>query len=133
MAPEKWNEVGRIWDADHGLLDQEQVKQCRRADASEPLRSPIPTRMISNGEYMPIAQTDQQKRVEVRLEELSHSASKQLGVTRRQFLASSGGVAAALLAMNDVFGQVFQVSPVEMFEVGCLRAGQRAPRPVRLR
>ena len=116
MAPEKWNEVGRIWDADHGLLDQEQVNQCRRADVSEPLRSPIPTRMISNGEYMPIAQTDQQKQVEARLEELSDSASKQLGVTRRQFLASSGGVAAALLAMNDVFGQVFQVSPVEMFE-----------------
>ncbi len=116
MASEKWNEVGRIWDADHGLLDQEQVKQCRRADVSEPLRSPIPTRMISNGEYMPIAQTDQQKQVEARLEELSDSVSKQLGVTRRQFLASSGGVAAALLAMNDVFGQVFQVSPVEMFE-----------------
>ena len=96
MAPEKWNEVGRIWDDDHGLLDEEQVNQCQRAEVSEPLRSPIPTRMISNGEYMPLAQTDEQKQVETRLEELADSASKKLGVTRRQFLASSGGMAAAL-------------------------------------
>ena len=116
MAPEKWNEVGRVWDGDHGLLDDEQVKQCERADVSEPLHSPIPTRMVSNGEYMPIPQTDQQKKVEARLGELADSASQKLGVTRRQFLASSGGMAAALLAMNEVFGRVFNVSPIEMFE-----------------
>ena len=107
---------GRIWDEDHGLLDETQIKQCRRADSAELLRSPIPTRMVSNGEYMPIAQTDQQKQVETRLEKLADSASKKLGVTRRQFLASSGGMAAALLAMNEVFGRIFKVSPIEMFE-----------------
>ena len=87
------------------------MNQCQRADVSEPLRSPIPTRMISNGEYMPIEQTDQQKQVETRLEELADFASKKLGVTRRQFLASSGSMAAALLAMNEVFDHVFKVSP----------------------
>ena len=116
MARAKWNEVGRIWDDDHGLLDEAQVGECNRADTSEPLRSPIPTRMVSNGEYMPIPQTEQQKRVEARLDELSEAASRKLGVSRRQFLASSGGMAAALLAMNEVFGRVFDVSPVEMFE-----------------
>src|SRR5262249_55624800 len=97
MSRAKWNESGRVWEEDHGLLDAEQVSKCKRADVAEPLRSPVPTRMISIGEYMPAPQTDQQKRVEARLEELADEASKKLGVSRRQFLAGSGGMAATLL------------------------------------
>ena len=66
--------------------------------------------MISNGEYMPVPQTDQQRRVEARVAELAEAASKKLGVSRRQFLAESGGTAAALLAMNEVYGRFFSVS-----------------------
>ena len=58
MPVEPWNESGRVWEEDHGLLDAEQVARCQRADVAEPLRSPVPTRMISNGEYMPVPQTD---------------------------------------------------------------------------
>ena len=111
-----WNESGRLWEEDHGLLDAEQVAQCERADVAEPLRLPIPTRMISNGEYMPVPQTEQQQRVEARIEELADAASKKLGISRRKFLRSSGGMAATLLAMNDVFGRFFNVSLIEMFE-----------------
>src|SRR5215472_15398321 len=53
MTRAKWNESGRVWEEDHGLLDAEQVSKCERADVAEPLRAPVPTRMISNGEYMP--------------------------------------------------------------------------------
>ena len=116
MAVDRWNEEGKFWLEDHGLLEKEQVAQCARADEAEPFRSPVPTRMISNGEYMPIPQTAQQQRVEARVRELTESASKKLGVTRRQFLASSGGMAAALIAMNEVFGRMFDVDPLEMFE-----------------
>ncbi len=111
-----WNESGRVWENDHGMLDADQVAQCERADVAEPLRSPIPTRMISNGEYMPVPQTEQQKRVEARVEELAGEASDKLGITRRAFLRSSGGMAATLLAMNEVFGRFFNVSLVELFE-----------------
>ena len=128
MAIEKWNESGREWEEDHGLLDAEQVAKCSRADVAEPFRSPIPTRMISNGEYMPVPQTDKQKRVEARIEELSADASKKLGVDRRQFLRSSGGMAAAMLAMNEVFGRFFNVSLVELFEPAAY--GQRARRRI---
>jgi hypothetical protein len=65
---------------------------------------------------MPASQTDQQKRVETRLEELADEASQKLGVSRRQFLAGSGGMAAALLAMNEVYGAFFNVSPAELYE-----------------
>ena len=112
----KWNESERIWDDDRGLLDEKQVAKCKRADVAEPLHSPIPTRMISNGEYMPVPQTDRQERVEARIQELAEAASKRLGISRRKFLASSGGMAAALLAMNEEFGQMFDVNRVEMFE-----------------
>jgi predicted TIM-barrel fold metal-dependent hydrolase len=116
MSKEKWNEAGRVWEEDHTWLDEAQQSKCDRAHESEVFQSPIPTQMISNGEYMPAPQSSQQKHVEHRIRELSESASKKLGVDRRRFLASTGGMAAALLAMNEVFGHFFDVSPIEMFE-----------------
>jgi uncharacterized protein len=116
MATNKWNESGRTWLEDHGLLDDSQVEQCARADAAGLFRTPIPTRMISNGEYMPIAQTTQQKEVEARIMALADTASRKLGIDRRRFLAGSGGMAASMLAMNQVFGQVFNVTLEELYE-----------------
>src|SRR5439155_27317822 len=110
------NESGRLWEDDHGLMQADQVDQYERADIAVPLRLPIPTLMISNGEYMPVPQTEQQQRVEARIEELADAASKKLCISRRKFLRSSGGMAATLLAMNDVFGRFFNVSLIEMFE-----------------
>jgi len=63
----------------------------RRGDE---LRSPIPTQVVSNGEYFPLAQTLQQRQVEARIAELAGEASRRLGMSRRRFLASSGGMAA---------------------------------------
>src|SRR5437867_6974328 len=116
MPMKKWNENGRVWEQDRGLLGEEQVAKCERADVAEPLQAPIPTRMISNGEYMPVLQTEQQRRVEARVEALADEASNRLGISRRKFLHSSGGMAATLLAMNEVCGRFFKVSLVEMFE-----------------
>lgn len=116
MSLNRWNEEGRVWEPDHGLLDDGQIAKCARADEDESLRSPVPTCMVSNGEYMPVPQTRQQKQVQARIAELADSASTKLGVDRRRFLASSGGMAAALIAMNEVFGHFFNVDPIEMFE-----------------
>jgi len=114
----QWNEIGRVWEEDHGMLDEEQVAKCERADVTESRDggTPIPTRMISNGEYMPVPQTEQQRRVEARVEALADEASQKLGISRRKFLHSSGGMAATLIAMNEVFGRFFNVSLIEMFE-----------------
>src|SRR5260221_11049260 len=109
MPVEPWNESARVWEEDHGLLDAEQVARCRRADVAEPLRSPVPTRMISNGEYMPVPQTDEQKRVEARVEELADEASDRVGISRRQVLGGAGGLAAARLPLERGAGGVFQV------------------------
>ena len=97
-------------------LSDEQLAQCTPADETDAYGLPIPTQIVSNGEYMPPPQTETQRRVEARTLELADSAAKKLGLSRRQFLAGTGGTAAALLAMNEVFGQFFDVKPIEMFE-----------------
>src|SRR6516165_6211768 len=127
MSEMKWNEVGRIWEEDHTWLDGSQRAGCVRAHESDAFQAPIPTRIISNGEYMPVPQTTQQKQVEHRIQELSDTASRKLGIDRRRFLASTGGMAAALLAMNEVFGRFFDVDPIEMFEPAAY-AQSAAPR-----
>jgi hypothetical protein len=97
-------------------LSDDQLAQLTRADEVDELRLPIPTQMISNGEHMPVPQTDEQKRVESRIKELADAAAKKLGVTRRRFLATTGGMAAGFLAMNEVFGEIFKVDKEELFE-----------------
>jgi uncharacterized protein len=116
MSKEEWNETGRFWEDDHTWLDDDQRAQCERAHEANVFHSPIPTRMISNGEYMPAPQSKQQKHVEQRIKELSETACNKLGMDRRRFLAGTGGMAAAFLAMNEVFGRFFNVDPIEMFE-----------------
>jgi len=96
-------------------LSDEQLERCAPAE-TEPFQAPVPTRMVSNGEYMPHPQTDKQKQVEARVEEIAGKAAKKLGITRRQFLETTGGLAASFMAMNEVYGANFQVSQAELFE-----------------
>lgn len=94
------------------------VRKCD-ADAAGGKLLPIPTQIVSNEEFDPPDQTPEQKRVETALEVIAADASRRLGVSRREFLTSSGGMAAAFLAMNAVWGcKVFDVSPDEVFEPG---------------
>ena len=46
-------------------LSDEQMQHVAPAETEE-FQSPIPTRMVSNGEYMPHPQTEDQKHVEYR-------------------------------------------------------------------
>jgi len=83
MTIGNWNENGKTWDEDQTLLDDSELAQLTRADGSDlngRMHSPIPTQMVSNGEYMPAPQTEKQKRVEARIDELSTFASPKLGL-----------------------------------------------------
>src|SRR4029434_5534276 len=59
-----------------------------------------------------------QRRVEARVTELAGDLARRHGLSRRKFLASGAGMAAAFLAMNDVFGPVFDVSRAEATSPG---------------
>ena len=62
--------------------------------------TPIPTQIVSNGEYLPPAQSDLQKRVERRILELADLNARRLGLSRRQFMRTGCGMAAAFLAIS---------------------------------
>ena len=93
------------------FLSKEQLELL--ADAETAFDSPIPTQMISNGEFWPVPQTPEQKQVEERIQDLSHVLGKKQGMARRDFLKTAGGMAAAFLAMNQVYGPVFRVVEAE--------------------
>ncbi|HEU4440040.1 MAG TPA: hypothetical protein VFT36_12375, partial [Methylomirabilota bacterium] len=73
----------------------------RRGLTSE---SPLPTRLVSNEEFPPLPQTPEQRRVEALILNEAGRLAPRLGLTRRDFLRGSGGMATSLLAMNAVFG-----------------------------
>jgi uncharacterized protein len=109
-----WDETSGQHIPDDSLLSDAQLAQCSRADMGTP-RTPVPTQLVSNGEYMPLPQSLQQKQVEARVQELAEGASRKLGVSRRHFLTTTGGMAASFLAMNEVFGQFFDVDSKSLF------------------
>ncbi|HEY7128386.1 MAG TPA: twin-arginine translocation signal domain-containing protein, partial [Nitrospira sp.] len=88
---------------------------------------PIPTQIVSNEEFTPWPRTTAQSLVEKALIQASGDASKRLGVSRRQFLKTSGGMAAALMAMNSVFGSLFDVLQTELFEPAAFAERQGEP------
>jgi uncharacterized protein len=90
--------------------------------------SPVPTRIVSNGEFTPLPQTARQRQVEERIKALADEIAPKHGLDRRQFLRTSCGMAAAFLAMNEVFGRHFAVSRAEAAEpaAAAARAGALA-------
>jgi hypothetical protein len=83
-------------------LSDEQLERCVRADEADPLGSPIPTQVVSNGEYMPTRQTLQQQHVQARITELADGAAKKVGMSRRKFLATSGGHGRAYRRLQSI-------------------------------
>ena len=79
-------------------------------------RSPVPTQIVSNGEFNPVPQTPQQRAVETAIKEIAATNAARLGLDRRAFLRTSCGMAAAFVAMNKIFGPVFDVNPAEAAE-----------------
>jgi len=100
----------------HYLSDDE-LKRVTGAETL-PFKGPIPTQMISNGEFNPLPQTREQAHVEFKIKEMADKLGRSHGMNRRQFLGSSAGMAAAFIAMNEVFGRVFEVSRAEAAEPG---------------
>ena len=98
-------------------LSEAELKRTAPAETTS-FRGPMPTQIVSNGEFVPIPQTREQQRVEARVKELAATLAPKHGMSRRRFLASSAGMAAALLAMNEVFGHIFDVSGAEAAEPG---------------
>src|SRR5499433_4550076 len=88
---------------------------------------PLPTRLVSNEEFPPLPQTAAQRQVEDRILTAAGRLAPRLGLSRRAFLRTSGGMATSLLAMNAVFGRFFDVLPVEAAEPAAFQERSGAP------
>src|SRR5262249_25855326 len=82
---------------------------------------PLPTRLVSNEEFPALPQTAAQRAVEQRILAEASRLARRLGLSRRDFLRRSGGIATSLLAMNAVFGRFFDVLPVEAADASAFR------------
>lgn len=89
------------------------IRQCE-LDAKVDAPLPIPSRIASNEEFIPPQQSREQKLYEAKLTEISERAAKRQGVSRRFFLRSGSGTAAALVALNQVFGPCYDVDAAEV-------------------
>jgi predicted TIM-barrel fold metal-dependent hydrolase len=88
--------------------DKQQLDPPEKAFAS-----PIPTQVVSNREFLPSRQGPLQREVEARIKAMADSLGRQQGLSRRRFLTTSAGMAAAFVAMNEVYGMLFNASQAE--------------------
>src|SRR5918992_2331118 len=94
------------------LPDPRQLEELLPAETSS-FPAPIPTQFVSSDEFLPGPQTENQKRVEARIKALGAELAKHQGMTRRRFFKTAAGMAAAFVAMNDVYGPLFSASRAE--------------------
>jgi predicted TIM-barrel fold metal-dependent hydrolase len=92
-----------------------------RKDRLTGQRLPLPTQVVSNEEYFPMPQSADQRQVEQLILSMADEYGRRLGMSRRDFLLTSGGLATAFLAMNKVWGDSFRVSEAEALETAAFR------------
>ena len=76
--------------------------------------SPVPFRLVSNGEHSPQPQSVALAEAAARLAERAGASAKRLGQTTADFLRGPQGFAGAFAAMNEAFGEAFRVGAVEL-------------------
>src|ERR1700761_5597228 len=76
-------------------------------------RTPIPTQIVSSDEFYPDPQNERQRDVEARLLAMADDLGGTRGLDRRRFFQTAAGMAASFVAMNEVYGPIFDVTPAE--------------------
>jgi predicted TIM-barrel fold metal-dependent hydrolase len=94
------------------FLSDEQISNLLPAETSS-FPSPVPTQIVSSEEYLPVPQTERQREVEARLKEMSDVLARKQGLSRRRFFQTAAGMAASFVAINQVFGHLFDVTEAE--------------------
>lgn len=89
------------------------VRQCE-LDVNGDSSLPIPSRIASNEEFIPARQSARQSEYEARAFDLCEQGAKRQGLSRRDFLKTGSGMAAAMLAMNQVHGACYAVDATEV-------------------
>ena len=94
------------------LLSDAELKRLLPAE-THAFPGPLPTQIVSSDEYFPAPQSPAQREVEARVKALGDELGRKQGLSRRKFFATAAGMAAAFVAMNEVYGPLFDVSRAE--------------------
>lgn len=97
---------------DMGFLSDDERAGLKPAEIAEP-RTPIPTVMVSSDEYAPLPASEKQREVRARVMDLGGQLAAKQGLSRRRFFQTASGMAAAFMAMNQSFGNLFDASSAE--------------------
>ena len=95
-----------------GFLSPEELKTLKPAETAS-FPSPVPTQIVSSDEFYPQRQNKKQREVEARLKEMGNKLARKQGISRRAFFSTAAGMAAAFVAMNEVYGNLFDVTAAE--------------------
>jgi uncharacterized protein len=95
-----------------GLLSEKEIAELVPSELC-PHPTPIPTQIVSSDEYYPDPQNEKQREVEARLLAMADDLGGKQGLDRRRFFQTAAGMAASFLAMNEVYGPLFDVSKAE--------------------
>src|SRR4030081_1546534 len=76
-------------------------------------QTPIPTQIVASDEFYPDPQNERQREVESRLLAMADDLGGKQGMDRRKFFQTAAGMAASFVAMNEVYGPLFDVSRAE--------------------
>jgi len=74
-------------------------------DKKKGVLSAVPTQVVSNEEFIPRPQTTKQRQIEDLITRMSEEKAKKLGMERRDFMATSMGIATCFMASNMVWGK----------------------------
>jgi predicted TIM-barrel fold metal-dependent hydrolase len=94
------------------FLSDEMISGLLTAETAS-FASPVPTQIVSSDEYLPVPQTAKQREVEARLKDMSDRLARRQGLSRRRFFQTASGMAASFVALNQVFGHLFDASEAE--------------------
>src|SRR6202035_925018 len=76
-------------------------------------QTPIPTQIVASDEFYPDPQNERQREVEQRLLAMADDLCGKQGLDRRGFFKGAAGMPASFLAMNQGYGNLFDVPPAE--------------------
>src|SRR3981189_2676007 len=76
-------------------------------------QTPIPTQIVASDEFYPDPQNERQREVEARLLAMGDDRWGNQGLNRRRFFQTAAGMAASFVAMNEVYGPLFDVTRAE--------------------
>ena len=95
-----------------GFLSAEELNRLLPAETFA-YPSPIPTQSVSSDEFMPAPQTAKQREFEARIKEFGGELARRQGMSRRAFFKTAAGMAAAFVAMNETYGELYEASRAE--------------------